>query len=66
MFSTWELSLTIPLIQHLKPAAQAQVSFALETTRLGELLVELDLCDGTGLQAEFSSPESTKAYLCGL
>lgn len=42
-----------------KACGLAQVSFALETTRLGELLVELDLCDGTGLQVEFSSPEST-------
>lgn len=40
-----------------KACGLAQVSFALETTRLGELLVELD--DGTGLQAEFSSSEST-------
>lgn len=42
-----------------KACGLAQVSFALETTRLGELLVELDLCDGTGLQVAFSSPEST-------
>lgn len=42
-----------------KARGLAQVSFALETTRLGELLVELDSCDQTGLQAESSSSEST-------
>lgn len=70
-------------LNHLSPSAceaccLAQVSFAVGTTKLGEIVLKLDRCFAAGSQAESSSPEWTgrplstfascvnKACLCGL